>query len=173
MACPARRHRRLQRAWKGRCHGTAAAAGLSLALVTINTSRTRAAIAVRLAALGFPIGAGDILTAPAATATYLREHSPGVRCLLLLNSGDVRDDLAGVTLIDEGDADVVVLGDAGPEYGHEPLNRVFRQLQRVAQPGSHSPSDKAVSDRYHGRAEGAAHRHGALRDGGRRGKPLR
>ncbi|MEV5974716.1 HAD-IIA family hydrolase [Streptomyces sp. NPDC051921] len=107
------------------------AAGLRLALVTNNTSRTRAAIAARLADLGFPVGAGDILTAPAATAAYLREHFPGARCLLL-NSGDVRDDLPGVTLIDEGDADVVVLGGAGPEFGYESLNRVFRQLQRGA-----------------------------------------
>ncbi|WP_078944665.1 TIGR01458 family HAD-type hydrolase [Streptomyces flavochromogenes] len=107
------------------------AAGLRLALVTNNTSRTRAAIAARLAALGFPVGAEDILTAPAATAAYLREHFPGARCLLL-NSGDVRDDLPGVTLIDEGDADVVVLGGAGPAFGYESLNHVFRQLQRGA-----------------------------------------
>ncbi|MCX5231234.1 TIGR01458 family HAD-type hydrolase [Streptomyces sp. NBC_00233] len=107
------------------------AAGLRLALVTNNTSRTRAAIAGRLASLGFPVDAEDILTAPAATAAYLREHFPGARCLLL-NSGDVHDDLTGVTLIDEGDADVVVLGGAGPEFGYESLNRVFRQLQRGA-----------------------------------------
>ncbi|WP_406511298.1 TIGR01458 family HAD-type hydrolase [Streptomyces sp. NBC_00161] len=107
------------------------AVGLRLALVTNNTSRTRAAIATRLAGLGFPVGAEDILTAPAATAAYLREHCPGARCLLL-NSGDVRDDLPGVILVDEGDADVVVLGGAGPEFGYEALNHVFRQLQRGA-----------------------------------------
>ncbi|MGW8766351.1 TIGR01458 family HAD-type hydrolase [Streptomyces sp. NPDC055815] len=105
--------------------------GLPIALVTNNTSRTRAAIASRLAGLGFPVGAGDILTAPAATAAYLREHFPGARCRLL-NSGDVRDDLPGVTLVDEGDADVVVLGGAGAEFGYEALNQVFRQLQRGA-----------------------------------------
>ncbi|MFG2874180.1 HAD-IIA family hydrolase [Streptomyces sp. NPDC048337] len=126
--------------WK-RLPGTVAAmerlraAGLRLALVTNNTSRTRAAIAARLADLGFPVGAGDVLTAPAATAAYLREHYPGARCLLL-NSGDVRDDLPGVPLVDEGDAegdaDVVVLGGAGAEFGYEALNRVFRQLQRGA-----------------------------------------
>ncbi|MFH8840599.1 TIGR01458 family HAD-type hydrolase [Streptomyces sp. NPDC017868] len=104
------------------------AAGLAVALVTNNTSRTRAVIASRLAGLGFPVGAEDVLTAPAATAAYLREHFPGARCLLL-NSGDVRDDLAGVTLVDEGDAEVVVLGGAGSEFGYEALNRVFRQLR--------------------------------------------
>ncbi|MEU8436499.1 TIGR01458 family HAD-type hydrolase [Streptomyces sp. NPDC029216] len=109
--------------------------GLRLALVTNNTSRTRAAIAARLSGLGFPVDAGDVLTAPAATAAYLREHCPGARCLLL-NSGDVREDLPGVTLVDEheadADVDVVVLGGAGPEFGYEALNRVFRHLQRGA-----------------------------------------
>ncbi|MEU3915325.1 MULTISPECIES: HAD-IIA family hydrolase [unclassified Streptomyces] len=112
-------------------------AGLRLALVTNNTSRTRAVIAARLSGLGFPVTAGDVLTAPAATAAYLREHFPGARCLLL-NSGDVREDLPGVTLVDghgtdaEVEVDVIVLGGAGPEFGYEALNRVFRHLQRGA-----------------------------------------
>lgn len=105
--------------------------GLGVALVTNNTSRTRDAIASRLGGLGFPVEAGDVLTAPAATAAYLREHFPGARCLLL-NSGDVREDLTGVTLVDDADAedaDVVVLGGAGAEFGYEALNRVFRRLR--------------------------------------------
>ena len=110
------------------------AAGLPLALVTNNTSRTRAVIAERLAGAGFPVEADDILTAPAVTAAYLREHYPGARCLLL-NSGDVSDDLDGVTLLDEGDGvapDVVVLGGAGDEFTYAALNRAFRELQRGA-----------------------------------------
>ncbi|MEC4015376.1 HAD-IIA family hydrolase [Streptomyces sp. H27-D2] len=118
------------------------AAGLRLALVTNNTSRTRASIAVTLAGAGFPVGVDDILTAPAATAAYLREHYPGARCLLL-NAGDVRDDLAGVTLVDEavtdgarnGDGaapDVVVFGGAGSEFSYAAVNRAFRHLQRGA-----------------------------------------
>ncbi|MFE9637294.1 TIGR01458 family HAD-type hydrolase [Streptomyces sp. NPDC006463] len=108
------------------------ATGLRLALVTNNTSRTRASIAARLSELGFPVGADDVLTAPAATAAYLRDHYPGARCLLL-NSGDVREDLTGVTLVGEGEeADVVVLGGAGPEFGYEALNQIFGYLQRGA-----------------------------------------
>ena len=110
------------------------AAGLPLALVTNNTSRTRAVIAERLAGAGFPVEVDDILTAPAVTAAYLREHYPDARCLLL-NSGDVSDDLDGVTLLDEGDGvapDVVVLGGAGDEFTYAALNRAFRELQRGA-----------------------------------------
>ncbi|MET9856513.1 HAD-IIA family hydrolase [Streptomyces sp. NPDC006450] len=115
-------------------------AGLPLVLVTNNTSRTRASIAAKLAGAGFPVGVDDILTAPAATAAYLREHYPGARCLLL-NTGDVRDDLAGVPLVEdaepESDAegavpDVVVFGGAGGAFGYEALNRAFRHLQQGA-----------------------------------------
>ncbi|GKQ38871.1 HAD-IIA family hydrolase [Streptomyces sp. A012304] len=109
-------------------------AGLGVALVTNTTSRTRASIARTLAEAGFPVAAEDILTAPAVTAAHLAERYPGARCALL-NSGDVREDLAGVTLVDDDgdvDVDVVVLGGAGPEFGYAALDRVFGHLQRGA-----------------------------------------
>ena len=106
------------------------AAAIPLALVTNTTSRTRAAIAEVLAAAGFPVTAGDILTAPVIAAAYLREHSPGARCLLL-NSGDLGEDLAGVTFAHEDGpaADVVLVGGAGPEFSYQALNRAFHHLQ--------------------------------------------
>ncbi|WP_336048859.1 HAD-IIA family hydrolase [Streptomyces sp. CA2R101] len=114
------------------------AAGLPLVLVTNTTSRTRAAVAGRLADEGFPVGADDILTAPAATAAYLRAHHPHARCRLV-NSGEVRADLAGVTLVGEEDGDeggeapeVIVFGGAGEEFSYPALNSAFRQLQRGA-----------------------------------------
>ncbi|TQE14792.1 HAD-IIA family hydrolase [Streptomyces ipomoeae] len=113
-------------------------AGMAVALVTNTTSRTRASIAGALADAGFPVGAEDILTAPAVTAAYLAEHHPGARCSLL-NSGDIREDLSDVNLIDDssGDApgivpDVVILGGAGPEFDYASLNRAFWHLQRGA-----------------------------------------
>jgi HAD superfamily hydrolase (TIGR01458 family) len=111
--------------------------GLGVALVTNTTSRTRASIAETLAAAGFPVEAEDILTAPSVTAAYLAEHHPGAGCSLL-NSGDIREDLAGVTLIDESDGDadtvpdVVLVGGAGPEFDYAALNRAFGHLQRGA-----------------------------------------
>ncbi|WP_202918198.1 HAD-IIA family hydrolase [Streptomyces cavernae] len=117
------------------------ASGLRVALLTNTTSRTRASIADALTGAGFPVGAEDILTAPAATAAYLAEHCPGARCSLL-NSGDIREDLAGVDLVDTGDTDdtgdtgtvpdVVVVGGAGPEFDYASLNRAFGHLQQGA-----------------------------------------
>ena len=110
-------------------------AGLAVLLVTNTTSRTRASIAGTLAEAGFPVSAGDILTAPAATAAYLAEHCPGARCALL-NSGDIAEDLDGVTVVEEGDTgtvpDAVLVGGAGPEFGYTALDRAFGHLQRGA-----------------------------------------
>ncbi|WP_328408616.1 HAD-IIA family hydrolase [Streptomyces violaceus] len=110
-------------------------AGLAVLLVTNTTSRTRASIAGTLADAGFPVSAEDILTAPAATAAYLAEHCPGARCALL-NSGDIEEDLDGVTLVDAAHTgtvpDVVLVGGAGPEFGWAALDRAFGHLQRGA-----------------------------------------
>jgi HAD superfamily hydrolase (TIGR01458 family) len=116
-------------------------AGFAVALVTNTTSRTRAWMASTLSAAGLPVGIDDIFTAPAITAAYLARHLPGARCLLL-NSGDIAEDLVGVTIvgdaaadasaaadaIDAASADVVIVGGAGPEFSYAALNRVFRCL---------------------------------------------
>jgi HAD superfamily hydrolase (TIGR01450 family) len=121
------------------------AADLPFVLLTNTTSRTRASIAATLAAAGFPVTLDDILTAPAATAAYLAEHYPGARCMLL-NSGDVTEDLGGVIVLQGEDSredqrtaesgnvdvDVVLVGGAGPEFDYRTLNRAFGHLQRGA-----------------------------------------
>lgn len=110
------------------------AAAVPLALVTNTTSRTRAWIASALAEAGFPVTVGDILTAPVIAAAHLQDRYPGARCLLL-NSGDISQDLAGLALTQEGDpapADVVLVGGAGPEFSYQALNQAFGYLQRGA-----------------------------------------
>ena len=110
------------------------AAEVPLALVTNTTSRTRASIASALAEAGFPVTVGDILTAPVIAAAYVQDRYPDARCLLL-NSGDIGEDLAGLTLAGESDpapADVVLVGGAGPEFSYQALNRAFGHLQRGA-----------------------------------------
>ena len=109
------------------------AAGIPLALVTNTTSRSRASISAALTAAGFPVTTGDILTAPAIAATYLREHYRGARCMLL-NSGDISADLTGIALAGSDDpaVDVVLIGGAGPEFSYQALNRAFGYLQAGA-----------------------------------------
>ncbi|MFJ3794173.1 HAD-IIA family hydrolase [Kitasatospora sp. NPDC090091] len=102
--------------------------GVPFVLLTNTTSRTRRAIAATLAEAGFPVGIESVLTAPAASAARLA----GSRCLLL-NSGDIREDLAAVELVERpDDAEVVLIGGAGPEFGYEALNLAFAALQSGA-----------------------------------------
>jgi HAD superfamily hydrolase (TIGR01458 family) len=105
-------------------------AGLAIALLTNTTSRTRSAMASALADAGFPVAPQDIVTASAIAANYLAQHHPGARCLLL-NSGDIGEDLTGVTLVDS-DPDVILIGGAGPEFSYAALNEVFAHVQRGA-----------------------------------------
>jgi HAD superfamily hydrolase (TIGR01458 family) len=107
------------------------AAGLPIRFLTNTTSRTQADICDALVSAGFEVDPGEVLTATAATASHLHAHHPGARCLLV-NSGEVGADLAGVTLV-ANDApvdavDVVVLGGAGPEFSYETLNRALQCL---------------------------------------------
>ncbi|WP_448073858.1 TIGR01458 family HAD-type hydrolase [Georgenia yuyongxinii] len=108
-------------------------AGVRLALVTSTTSRTRASTGAALREAGFAVDDEEIVTAPVAAAAYLAEHHRGARCLLL-NSGDVAADLAGVDLVgpDAQEVDVVLVGGAGPEFDYDSLNRAFGHLRRGA-----------------------------------------
>jgi len=107
--------------------------GVGIRLVTNTTSRTRAWMATRLSAQGFPVHPEDILTAPGLTAHYLQETHPGARCMVV-NSGDLTNDLPGLTVVsgERDDVDVVVLGGAGPEFCYDTMSRIFHHLLRGA-----------------------------------------
>lgn len=98
-----------------------------LRFATNTTTRTRAEVADLVVAAGIDVDVDEILTAPAATAAYLRRAHPDARCFLL-NTGDLGDDLAGIDLVDDGPADVVVIGGAGVDFTHQQLNRAFRLI---------------------------------------------
>jgi HAD superfamily hydrolase (TIGR01458 family) len=102
--------------------------GVPLRIVTNTTSDTRRGVAGRLAELGFAVTADDVMSAPAATGAYLREHHPGARCFLV-NHGDVTEDLEGVELVEDGPVDVVLFGGAGMEFTYERLNHAFTHLR--------------------------------------------
>jgi HAD superfamily hydrolase (TIGR01458 family) len=100
--------------------------GIPFRLVTNTTTRSRARVAGALHDAGIAVDPADILTAPVATAAYLRAHHPEAG-IFLLNSGDVLDDFGGINLV-EADADVVVVGGAGESFTYHRLNRAFQML---------------------------------------------
>jgi HAD superfamily hydrolase (TIGR01458 family) len=103
-------------------------AGLPLRFLTNTTSISRVEIADRLAGVGIAAEPVDVLSAPAATAAWLRTSHPGARCYLI-NSGDLGDDLAGVHLMGPDEpADLVVLGGAGPEFSYTQMNHALGLL---------------------------------------------
>jgi HAD superfamily hydrolase (TIGR01458 family) len=105
--------------------------GIPMRLATNTTTRTRSEIARLLGGLGIEVDAAEILTAPAATAGFLHREYPQARCLLI-NEGDLSDDLAGIDLVDDGPIDVVLVGGAGPTFTYEVVNRAFRELSAGA-----------------------------------------
>jgi HAD superfamily hydrolase (TIGR01458 family) len=107
------------------------ARGIPFVLLTNTTIRTRRQLGALLRELGFPVADDEIVTAGAATAAYLRAHYPGEPCYLLVD-GDVQEEFAGIPLVEDDSATVVVFGGAGPVYSYDRLNRAFRLLLRGA-----------------------------------------
>ncbi|WP_313675403.1 HAD-IIA family hydrolase [Mycolicibacterium sp.] len=106
---------------------------IACSYLTNTTTRTRAEIAEAMASAGMKVRPDEVITAAVLTADYVRSHYPGAHCVLV-NSGDVTQDMPGVDLVDIGavrDApDVVILGGAGPEFSHLTLSRVFEWMTR-------------------------------------------
>jgi HAD superfamily hydrolase (TIGR01458 family) len=100
--------------------------GYPYCCVTNTTISARLTLARNLQAIGLPVDAGQLITAPVATANYLRQHYAGKRCLLL-TKGDTAEDFAGIELVEE-QAEVVVIGGAEELLSYETMNKVFRLL---------------------------------------------
>ena len=94
-------------------------------LVTNTSSRTRRQIARQLAEVGIGVEIDQILTAVSSAARYLADHHPGARCLVV-NEGDLREDLVGVEISGADSAEVVLLGGAGPAVGYAELDAAFK-----------------------------------------------
>ena len=100
--------------------------GYAMCFVTNTTTLARATLAGRLQAIGLPIGEEHLITAPVATANYIRQHYPGKRCWVL-TKGDTAADFAGIELV-ESEADVVVIGGAEELLSYEAMNAAFRMV---------------------------------------------
>src|SRR5574340_1305132 len=84
--------------------------GYQVCFVTNTTTSSRSTLVQKLRAISLPLDEDRVVTAPVATANYIRQHYPGKRCWLL-TKGDTAADFAGIQLVDSG-ADIVVIGGA-------------------------------------------------------------
>jgi HAD superfamily hydrolase (TIGR01458 family) len=71
-----------------------------------------------------PIDASQILTAVSSAAHYLSTHHYGATCLVV-NEGDLNEDLLNIPLSAGETPGVVLLGGAGQSIGYEECNAAF------------------------------------------------
>ena len=103
--------------------------GYALQFITNTTTMSRSTLAHRLQHIGLPVEERLLLTAPAATAQYLRQYYPDKR-VWMLTKGDTGSDFSGINLVDlqNTNADVVVIGGAEELLTYEAMNHAFRLL---------------------------------------------
>ncbi len=103
--------------------------GLPFRLITNTTTTARAEIARHLRAAGIDVEGDEILTAPLATAAYIRRHHPGARCYLLGVDGAATD-MEGVEFVpqDARRADIVIVAGADEAFTFDNLNRALRMV---------------------------------------------
>ncbi|MDH3496875.1 MAG: TIGR01458 family HAD-type hydrolase [Gemmatimonadota bacterium] len=100
-------------------------AGLPVRFATNTTRMSRRALGDRLAALGIPAAAEEIISAPVAAATWLR--AAGVRRIALCVPDVTFEDFAEFERTAER-PEAVIVGDLGSAWTFERLNRAFRWL---------------------------------------------
>jgi len=98
--------------------------GVPIRFLTNTTSRSRAGLADRLAAMDIEAGIDEIQSPPAAAARHLRRD--GKSALLLVQEGAL-EEFDGVVREDRR-PDAVVVGDLGDGWNFELLNRAFRAV---------------------------------------------
>lgn len=111
------------------------AAGMPTLLVTNTTSRPRAALLEKLARLGIPAEAGDVLTPAVAAGDWIRGH--GIGAVAPFFAEATVADLGAVERLPEeaeAGAGAVVLGDLGEAWDFAALNRAFRLLMAPERP---------------------------------------
>ena len=100
--------------------------GYQVCFVTNTTTSSRATLVQNLKEIGLPLDEERVVTAPVATANYIRQHYPGKRCWLL-TKGDTARDFADIHLV-ESNADIIVIGGAEELLTYEKMNHAFRML---------------------------------------------
>jgi HAD superfamily hydrolase (TIGR01458 family) len=100
--------------------------GYQVCFVTNTTTSSRATLVEKLKEIALSIDEQRLVTAPVATANYIRQHYPDKRCWLL-TKGDTARDFADINLV-ESQADIIVIGGAEELLTYENMNHAFRML---------------------------------------------
>ncbi len=104
--------------------------GIPFRFTTNTTRRPRTGLAERLRDMGIAAEPGEILSAPAAAARWLRDR--GVRKVQLLLAQATWGEFEGLEVVNHG-PEVVVVGDLGEEWTFPLLNQAFRNLMDGAE----------------------------------------
>lgn len=104
--------------------------GYLVCFVTNTTTSSRATLVQKLRNIGLPLEEKHVVTAPVATANYIRQHYRDKRCWLL-TKGDTAKDFAGIHLVDT-QADIIVIGGAEELLTYENMNKAFRMMMNGA-----------------------------------------
>lgn len=107
--------------------------GYRTCFVTNTTTVARVTLAQRLQQIGLPVAEERLLTAPVATANYIRQHFPEKRCWVL-TKGDTAADFTDIELVEPPTEhiDVVVIGGAEELLTYEAMNYAFRLVMNGA-----------------------------------------
>src|SRR5947207_14360240 len=82
--------------------------GYQVCFVTNTTTSSRATLVQKLKEIGLSLDDQRVVTAPVATANYIRQHYPGKRCWLLTKGHTARA-FAHIHLVESND-DIIVIG---------------------------------------------------------------
>ncbi|MGP8307716.1 TIGR01458 family HAD-type hydrolase [Vibrio sp. YIC-376] len=93
--------------------------------MTNTTTKSRNSIAEKMKKMGFKVQPESILTAPYAAKHYLTKKG-NVSCYLLV-ADEVKNEFAGFKQ-SEQNPDVIVIGDIGPTWDYELINKVFQMV---------------------------------------------
>jgi len=114
--------------------------GLPILFATNMTRQPRRVLLEKLAAMGLPLVAEDVYTAPIAGCAWLEEQ--GFRRVLSCFAPATLEDLPGFEFVDPRDAtaappfgkpvDAVLIGDLGNQWSYSILNAAFRHVMAGA-----------------------------------------
>lgn len=96
---------------------------MALRFVTNTTAHSRDRTLAKLARLGFPVTDDQLVTPAALAVGYCRQR--GYRRVALVMNEEVKPDFAALEEVGQ-DAQAVIVGDLGAEFGYDVLNHAFR-----------------------------------------------